>query len=88
MDKHLLEILCCPSTKMAVRMARQDEIAALNHSITDGNVHSVAGALVATPLTEALITRDGKTIYRIDAGIPVMLIDEGINTQQIAEFPN
>ncbi|HET9031867.1 MAG TPA: Trm112 family protein [Dokdonella sp.] len=87
MDKHLLEILCCPSTKMAMRLARQDEIAALNRSIALGNVNSVAGTSVATPLAEALITRDGKTIYRIDDGIPVMLIDEGINTHQIVGFP-
>ena len=87
MDKHLLEILCCPSTKMAVRMARLDEIAALNHSIATGSVKSVAGTPVANPLVEALITRDSKTIYRIDEGIPVMLVDEGINTRQIAEFP-
>jgi len=25
-----------------------------------------------------LITKDGKTIYRIDEGIPIMLIEKGI----------
>lgn len=88
MDKHLLEILCCPSTRMAVRLARQDELAALNRSIALGNATSVSGSSVETPIAEALITRDGKIIYRIDDGIPVMLVDEGINTNQVAEFPD
>lgn len=87
MDKHLLEILCCPATKMAVRMARPDEITALNRSIAAGEVSSCAGTPIAAPLAEALITQDGKTLYRVDEGIPVMLVDEGIKTLQIADFP-
>ncbi len=87
MDKHLLEILCCPSTKVPVRIARAEEIAALNQSISSGNLNTVAGTKIVTALTEALITQDRKTIYRVDEGIPVMLIDEGIPTQQIEGFP-
>jgi uncharacterized protein YbaR (Trm112 family) len=34
-----------------------------------------------------LITRDGRTIYRIEDDIPVMLADEAIATAQIADFP-
>ena len=30
------------------------------------------------PLREALITRDRRTVYRVDDGIPVLLIEEGI----------
>ncbi len=88
MDKHLLEILCCPSTKVAVRMARQDELSALNRSIGKAVISSNSGAAVANPLVEALITQDGATIYRVDEGIPVMLVDEGISTKQIVDFPN
>jgi uncharacterized protein YbaR (Trm112 family) len=33
-------------------------------------------------LREALITADGKWIYRIDDGIPVLLVDEAIAASQ------
>jgi uncharacterized protein YbaR (Trm112 family) len=39
------------------------------------------------PATAGLVTRDGRTIYRIEDDIPVMLADEGIATAQIADFP-
>ncbi|MEO7014027.1 MAG: Trm112 family protein [Dokdonella sp.] len=87
MDKNLLEILCCPASRVPVRPARRDELDVLNGSIAAGGVVTVAGGAVEVPLEEALITRDGKVIYRVDAGIPVMLIDEGIGTLQLNEFP-
>ncbi len=87
MDKNLLEILCCPSSRVPVRSTRRDELDALNRSIAAGGVLTVAGSGVMTPLEEALITRDGKVIYRVDSGIPVMLIDEGIGTLQLNDFP-
>ena len=34
-----------------------------------------------------LITRDGRTIYRVEEDIPVMLADEAIATSQLADFP-
>ena len=43
--------------------------------------------LLSAPLREALVTRDRKTVYRIDDGIPVLLAEEGIATAQIADFP-
>jgi uncharacterized protein YbaR (Trm112 family) len=87
MDQHLLDILCCPLTKTPVRTARRDELQALNRSIDAGTVQTVAGTAVSEPLSAALITRDGKTIYRIEDDIPVMLADEAIGTLQLTEFP-
>ena len=34
-------------------------------------------------LREALVTRDRKTVYRVDDGIPVLLAEEGIATAQV-----
>ena len=39
------------------------------------------------PLREALVTRDRKLAYRIDDGIPVLLVEEGIAPGQVAGFP-
>jgi uncharacterized protein YbaR (Trm112 family) len=38
-------------------------------------------------LDAGLITRDGRIIYRIDDGVPVMLADQAIGVQQIGDFP-
>ncbi len=35
-----------------------------------------------------LITRDGRTIYRVEDDIPVMLPDEAIAAAQIDDFPH
>lgn len=87
MDAKLLEILCCPLSKTPVRMVSRVEIDTLNRLISEGGVLTTAHKPVSTIMSEALITRDGKIIYRIEDGIPVMLIDEGINTLQLRDFP-
>lgn len=87
MDKHLLDILCCPVSKTPVRLLARPELDALNRAIVAGNVLSTAGSPVRDRLDEALITVDRKLIYRVDDGIPVMLPEEGIGTQQLNDFP-
>jgi uncharacterized protein YbaR (Trm112 family) len=32
------------------------------------------------------LTEDGKTVYRIDDSIPVMLVDQGIPTEQLPNW--
>jgi uncharacterized protein YbaR (Trm112 family) len=87
MDKRLLDILCCPVSKTPVRLLSKRELEALNAAIGAGQVDTVAGAAVKTPLGEALITTDRKVIYRVQDGIPVMLPEEGIGTLQLTDFP-
>lgn len=87
MDSRLLDILVCPISKTPLRLLSGNELGALNRAIGAGTVSTVQGAQVETPLREGLITRDGKVIYRIDDGIPILLGDEGIGTQQLNDFP-
>ncbi|MFC5526600.1 Trm112 family protein [Rhodanobacter ginsengisoli] len=87
MDKRLLDILCCPVSKTPVRPLSKRELDTLNDAIAAGKVDSVAGVAVRERIAEALITIDGKVIYRIEDGIPVMLPEEGIGTTQFADFP-
>ena len=82
-DRELLEILCCPKTKVPVEMLSEDKLKAVNERIGRGEVKTVDGSKVDKPLDSGLITEDGKTIYRIDDDIPIMLIDEGIPADQI-----
>ncbi|KZC17869.1 hypothetical protein RHOFW510R12_19070 [Rhodanobacter sp. FW510-R12] len=87
MDKRLLDILCCPVSKMPLRPLGKRELDALNDAIATGKVDTVAGAPVRERVGEALITTDRKVIYRVEDGIPVMLPEEGIGTLQLSGFP-
>ena len=87
MDKRLLDILCCPVSKIPVRSLTRNELEALNSAIGAGQVQTVANVAVGEALTEGLITTDRKVIYRVEDGIPVMLPEEGIGTLQLRDFP-
>lgn len=86
MDKKLLDILCDPVTKVPVTPLRGDRLDKLNRAIEAGEVQYVSGERVESPLDAALITEDGKVVYRVDDDIPVMLEDMGIGTQQFENF--
>lgn len=88
MDRKLLDILACPASRQPLAMLDAAGRDALNHAIANGNVRRVDDAVQSEPLREALLTRDRKTIYRIDDGIPVLLVEEGIATAQVDGFPN
>ncbi len=85
-DKKLLEILCCPVSKTPLQPLPKDRLAKLNRAIEENQVQYVDGAQVKLPLTEALITEDGKVIYVIDDSIPILLEDQGIGTTQLNDF--
>lgn len=87
MDKRLLDILCCPTSRSPLALLSKPQLDALNAAIRDGIVQTVAGAAVGAPLAAGLITTDRKVIYRIEDDIPVMLADEAIGTTQLTAFP-
>ena len=87
LDKRLLDILCDPATKQPVALLSAAQLAAVNRGIERRSVRSVDGATLEQPLAAGLVTRDGRTVYRIDDGIPVMLVDQGLATGQIEGFP-
>ena len=87
MDRKLLDILCCPASKQPLALLNGAELTALNRAIAAGGVTRVDGSSQSESVAEGLITRDHKTVYRIEDGIPVLLADEGIATAQIVEFP-
>ncbi|MGA9423217.1 MAG: Trm112 family protein [Rhodanobacteraceae bacterium] len=88
MDKRLLEILCCPMTRVAVRSLTRGELEALNRAIAAGTVSNGAGRKLDRAIDAGLVTRDGKTVYRIEDDIPVMLADESIASDQVDGFPD
>ena len=82
-DKHLLEILVCPVTKTPVKVLAKDKLAILNREVEKGEITYADGSPVEEPLDEALITEDGRTLYRVSDGIPVMLEEQGISAKQV-----
>jgi len=86
-DKRLLDILCCPVSKTPVQPMSRAQVADLNRRVAAGEVLNVRSIAVTSPIEEGLITTDGKVIYRVEDGIPVMLPDEGIGTTQFNDFP-
>ncbi|MFT3806017.1 Trm112 family protein [Arenimonas sp.] len=87
MDRKLLDILCCPASKQPLALLDRAELQALNQAITQGHVMRLDGSKQDQMLTEGLITRDRRIIYRVDDGIPVLLADEGIATAAVPDFP-
>jgi uncharacterized protein YbaR (Trm112 family) len=77
-DPELLEILVCPETKQPVAAADSSLLSRLNAEIEAGRLRNRGGDPVSVPLREALVREDGKVVYPVDDGIPVMLIEESI----------
>ncbi|MCW5581417.1 MAG: Trm112 family protein [Luteimonas sp.] len=87
MDRKLLDLLVCPATRQPLALLDRAALAALNAASEAGTLRRVDDTPQATPLREALVTRDHRIVYRVDDGIPVLLVEEGIPTAQIADFP-
>ena len=77
-SSELVEILVCPESRQPVRPASADELAAVNARVQSGSLRNRGGEAVSKELQEALIREDGRVLYPVDDGIPVMLIEESI----------
>ena len=86
-DRKLLDIICCPVSKVPLVPLSAKQLAALNKEISAGAALNVDAQVVSGLLNAGLITTDGKIIYRIEEGIPVLLPEEGIATAQFQDFP-
>ena len=77
-DKELLEILACPETYQSLAEADDALLERMNAKIAAGEMKNVGGADVTEPLDGGLVREDGKIVYPVREGIPVLLIDEGL----------
>jgi uncharacterized protein YbaR (Trm112 family) len=78
LDPELLEILVCPETKAPVHLAESALLERLNTRIRGGHVTNQSGKAVTESLEAALVRADGKILYPVREGIPIMLLDEAI----------
>lgn len=84
MEKRLLTILRCPVSHKGLSLLKKDKLAKVNAAIDAGDLVNHEGAKVESHLAEALVTDDGKRIYPINDGIPVLLEGEAIGMEQLA----
>ena len=81
-DPELVEILVCPDTKLNVDLAPAETVEKINLVIKENIVLNVDGQSVNDPLQDGLLREDDKIIYPVRDSIPVMLVGEGIPTDQ------
>jgi len=83
MDRKLLDLLVCPATHQALHRLDARQRDAVNDAIAHGIVQRGDGAAETRPVDDALATRDGHSVYRIDDGIPVLLVEDALGTAGI-----
>ena len=83
MDRKLLDLLVCPATHQPLHRLDGKQRDALNTAIAAGTVRRGDGRTETQAVADALASRDGKQVYRVDDGIPVLLVDESLQTAGI-----
>lgn len=77
-EKELLELIACPETHQPLREAAPALLARLNARIERGELKNRAGTALRVPLAEGLVREDGRILYPVLDGIPMLLIEEAI----------
>lgn len=77
-DKDLLAILICPESQQSLAEAGPDLLARVNDLVKKGGFANKGGVEVKEPLEAGLVRSDGRVVYPVRAGIPVLLVEEGL----------
>jgi uncharacterized protein YbaR (Trm112 family) len=83
MDKRLLNILRCPVTHKGLSIVRRELLEKVNGAIGEGQLVNRDGNTLDAGLAEALVTDDGKLLYPVNDGIPVLLEGESVSLEQL-----
>ena len=85
MDKTLLDILCCPVTRLPLEILDDARLQALNAAIRGGKLQNNGDEAIAEEWSEALVSRDGRLVYPVQDGIPILLEEESISWNRVAD---
>ena len=77
-DKELLAILACPETHQPLAEADAALIERVNAAIGAGDQQNVGGGSVTEAIDGGLLREDGRILYPVREGIPILLIEEGL----------
>jgi len=78
MNPDLLSILCCPETHQPLSPAPAELLASLNERIGQGHVRNRSGTAVTERCEAGLLRQDGKALYPVRGGLPILLVAEAI----------
>jgi uncharacterized protein YbaR (Trm112 family) len=78
MNEELLKILCCPETRQPLRLAPPEVMATLNQRIQAGGVRNRGGQIVTGSCEAGLLRDDGRALYPVRGGLPILLIAEAL----------
>jgi uncharacterized protein YbaR (Trm112 family) len=78
MNADLLSILRCPETRQPLAVAEAAVVQRLNEQISAGTLRNAAGQPVTAKLDAGLARADGRALYPVRQGVPVLLVDEAI----------
>jgi uncharacterized protein YbaR (Trm112 family) len=81
-DSTLHGLLVCPEDHTPLAEAPAGLIERLNQLVASDQLHNRVGRRVARPLDGGLIRQDGRWLYPIFQGIPVLLVDEAVDPRQ------
>lgn len=82
-DPQLLDILVCPESRQPVAMAGAEVLERLNAAVAAGSAVTRGGEQVGDAVSEGLLREDGRILYPVRDGIPIMLIDESIDVTRL-----
>lgn len=83
LDRKLLDVLCCPISKIPVRPLKREELRRINEAIAAGELRYLDNSAVEAELEEGLITDNAERAYRVDDGIPIMLEERAIPVRSL-----
>ena len=84
-DTALLDIVCCPVTRLPLQAMPSNRVERLNAMIGEQRIRNREGELVDDPAGQWLMTRDGKLAYPVRDGIPVLITEHGVELAQLAD---
>jgi uncharacterized protein YbaR (Trm112 family) len=70
-------------TRKALSLAKAATLKEVNAAIESGKLSNRDGRVLDTHLSEALVTDDGKVLYPVANGIPVLLEGESVSLEQL-----
>ncbi len=76
----LIDLLCCPVTRLPLVLADADVLQRLNARLQgpEPSLRNAGGEKISAPLDAALLRADGTVVYPMRDGIPMLLADEAI----------
>ena len=74
----LLALLRCPETMQPLSLASPEQLALVEATRAAGSLRDRAGKPVTELISEGLIRADGRLLFPVRDGIPILLLDEAV----------